>query len=652
MTIMKKIITSLFAFCLLLGFTACTKEEKYIPAEVPTNAQVYFSYTAPSTVSLSPDFNVTSFNVALYRIDKAGALTVNLSVENANPDIFTIPTSVSFSAGSEVANITISYDPEVLGYDSYKPISLAVSDLSLSSPYGVTSYAFSAGIPAPWKTIGKAKISFTAYIVIDNAEVEMQQHEIFPNRYRLVNPFVSADQYYSNMPLNGKSSTYLEFQVLSAGSTFTTWNLQSGTFTYTTTEDGLVVFEPSNIGIGYNDPGTEVLIVHPAGITNTAIENLWLHNIVTRWTPDGQPAVVQLAPRIVVPDLGYGGWNESQKDGICTIIFPGVVLIDYDYSISLDYLGHYIGLDDVDNAIVQFKVGDDVANYKYTIVEGALTASAAEGIAVEIINGTIAHDEDSASAYKVFPLEAGKYTVVAVSFDADGEDQDFDFVSFEFIPAGMENPWISLGFCDYTDGVLAPMYSAPSVTYEVEIFEHQDKPGLFRLKNAYGADYPYNDPGDYVERDVYIEINAIDPDGVYIDYQSMGCDWGDGAMYIYSLAASYLDDGDTLEEAKEDGVCGTYKDDIITFPVKALLFADDDGMYYTNTRGDWKVDMTSLNKPVTANASSMASGFTRSFAAEKAPVHLKANMPVKVDGQNIPASAVVGKFLTAKPLAH
>ena len=648
----KKILTSLYALCFLLGFTACKDVLEYVPAEIPTNAQVYFSSTAPTTVLLSQDMNVTSFNVALYRIDKANALTVNLKVENENPGIFTVPTAASFAAGAEVAQITITYDPEELGFDVYKSISLAITDESVTTPYGSTSYAFTAGIPGPWKSLGTALLSETYVHVGSPWKVELQQNELFPNRYRLVAPFADADYRYTNIVPNDNLPAFLEFQILPAGSTYTTFDRDEGTFTFTTTVNGLVVYEPTPLGLTYNPDAenAEVYIwfpsARPLSGADTHAESFWLKNTVTRWSSAGEPEVVQIAPWYVMPAMGGGGWNYTQSDGMITIIFPGVELIDYDYSIKLDYLGHYIDLDDVDNAIVQFTIGDDVANYKYAIIEDVLNASAAVAAANEIIAGTRASYEDTESGYKIFPLDGGKYTVVAVSFDENGEEQDFDYAAFEFIPAGTDNPWISLGFCKYTDDLLVPLYvDDPSyiVTYDVEIFEHKDTPGLFRLKNAYGADYPYNDPGDYEERDVYIEINATDPDGVFIDLQSMGVDWGYGTNYIYSLASYYMDNGYSFEDVKADGLCGSFKNNIITFPENGLIIVDDDDMYDANTNGMFKVDMTNLRSSASKSAP-LRSGITRSRIQEKALLSMKNNHSVRVKGKNVPASAIRGKI--------
>ena len=658
---MKSIINIVLVSVLgmALGFTACTDDYKYNSAEVPDNAQVYFPNTLPQRLNLSPDFTVRSYDIELRRIDKAGALTVNLTVVNENPDLFTnIPTSVSFAAGSDVTIIKLDYDSEKLGYDNFKPLRISISDESLTSPYGAAVYAFNAGIPAPWKSLGKAKFSCTDFFWMEDVEVELQQHELFPTRYRLVDPFAKRGVYYSNVLPNDSEDPYFAFQILSAGGSCTTFNREDGTITVSATVDGLVVFEPANIGMTYNE-GPEMAIWHPAARTPTSAgEENWLKNIVTRWSEDGNPEIVQIAPWFVQLPTG-AGWNYSDDDGIITIVFPGVVFIDY--SMSSNYLGHYVDADDVDNAVVQFTMGEDAANYKYVVLEGALDAGDAKEVVAEIIAGTIATEEGTESGYKIFPLDAGTYTVVAVTFDEDGEAQDFDYVPFKFIPTTTGIQWVSLGFCEYTDDLFITQYAPPSYieTYDVKIFEHRDTPGLFRLKNAYGADYPYNDPGDYDLGNVYIEINATDPDGVYIDFQSMGVDWGDGTAYIYSLASYMMDEGDTFEEVKEAGVCGTYEDGVITFPVETLfvVFEGDDELYEGNESGLWEVDMTSLlsissKSALSSKSVSSKSSLSRSSGKVKSPSGLKKKSfrPVRVKGQNVPASVIRNNMSITEPI--
>jgi len=427
----KKILTPLYALCLLLGFVACKEDMKYIPAEKPTNAQVYFAYTLPSTVALPADMNTTSFDVALYRIDKENALTVNLTVENEDPDIFTIPTTASFSAGEEMTEITINYDPVKLGYDTYKSVSIIISDTTLTTPYGKSAYIFKAGIPAPWVSLGMAK--FTDAFVFENFyDVELQQNTVAPTHFRLVDPYTEGlnnpDEGYTPDQLKGDQSPYLEFQVLPKGFVYTATRTNATTATITTSVDDLIMYGDIctgfyNIANSYNQ---DIWAYHPSRFASLGDDDSsWKHNVVLQYQENGLPAVVQLAPYYFMP--GIGGWNYTQYDGMITIIFPGVVLADY--SSDVEYDGRYVNANGDMFAVANVTLGADVAYAKVAIVPGSLTNDDLNGI----IDGSIESVQITASGTVNLPCSsAGRYTFVVVTFDSNGEDQDYSSVSFNF----------------------------------------------------------------------------------------------------------------------------------------------------------------------------------------------------------------------------
>ncbi len=161
----------------------------------------------------------------------------------------------------------------------------------------------------------------------------------------------------------------------------------------------------------------------------------------------------------------------------------------------------------------------------------------------------------------------------------DGSVGEFNTTEIESVTFA-EAPWTSLGMCEYTEDILASMFYFMDdgdmvCTYEVEIQENTETPGLFRLVNPYGEAYPFNEPGDWDDsREYYIEINATDPDGVYIESQDTGCDWGYGRFYVWSYADYLYQYGfGTRDAIKEMGWCGTYADGVITFPLYGLVLS-------------------------------------------------------------------------------
>ena len=76
---MKKNIYSLFlAIFALAGFTACSDSEDYQWADVPANAQVYFSKDLPAQQNISNKTN--SFTIPVNRVKTDEAITVPVTL--------------------------------------------------------------------------------------------------------------------------------------------------------------------------------------------------------------------------------------------------------------------------------------------------------------------------------------------------------------------------------------------------------------------------------------------------------------------------------------------------------------------------------------------------------------------------------------------
>lgn len=149
-------------------------------------------------------------------------------------------------------------------------------------------------------------------------------------------------------------------------------------------------------------------------------------------------------------------------------------------------------------------------------------------------------------------------------------------------------PWKSIGMCKYTDDYVPSVFNVASVTYPVEVEESMTQPGLYRLVNPYGADYPYNDPGDYdPDNNYYLTINAVDPTKVYIEESPMGFDYGYGEFTFFSIAGLRIAQGNP---AAAEGYYGKVTNGVITFPKGSLLIAmGSEGWYTGNANGKFKL---------------------------------------------------------------
>ncbi len=193
------------------------------------------------------------------------------------------------------------------------------------------------------------------------------------------------------------------------------------------------------------------------------------------------------------------------------------------------------------------------------------------------------------SAQTTFEMNVIKTDGTVDTYDVDAVEQ----VTFD--------SWTSLGNCQYTDDFIASVFGEEEdcLTWEVEIQESDEQSGLYRLVYPYDGKYPYNEEYDDGTADwdksktYYLEINACDPDGVYITEQETGMDWGYGMISVWSMADYYMSNGYSFDEVKAAGMCGTLKDGVITFPQNELIVSMANyfsgTLLYGNYYGKFKV---------------------------------------------------------------
>lgn len=140
-------------------------------------------------------------------------------------------------------------------------------------------------------------------------------------------------------------------------------------------------------------------------------------------------------------------------------------------------------------------------------------------------------------------------------------------------------PWKSIGTGTYRDAFVGPLFGLEPVSYNVEIMEHVDSAGLYRIMNPYSNNvYPYAD-NDCAAEGSYLLINACDANGVFIPEQSLGLDWGYGEMSFVSEGARYLSEYD-FETVKSAGLLGKVENGVITLPNISKELSDGNVHYY------------------------------------------------------------------------
>ena len=581
----------------LTAFTACSDSDSdYKWADVPTNAQVYFSNALPSQQNISKKTN--SFTIPVNRVKTDDAITVGISLQS-DDNFLSAPTSVSFAAGQSTAELAISYDPEALVYDEFKSATLTISDASYTTPYGASEYTFKAGVLSPYASIGTGKLVEDYYWGY-NCSVNIMQNQENPNVFRI---------YGASAPVNGGSaSDYLEITVCKPGDTFRG---------VTVTQNDLVYFADYNTGYHHSTYDADIMWYHPSKFTASNPEEFWLHNVVLAYQEDGTPGQIQLAPRYYMD--GVGGWNASQSDDVIVITFPGYA--PKDYSAAFACAGVFTDLSGSVFAEGILELGADAQDVRAVVVSADADADAvADAIAAGDLETT------AVTAGNIYvPIGeglTGKLQVVVVVLDEEGAVKGVYASPFEYYGGGA-NPWQSLGIGLYTEDFIGSVFGADPVTYEVEIEENSEHPGLYRMLSPYDGKFPYNEEGDWDASSVYnIEVNAEDPEGVYIEQQATGVDWGYGPISIISWGARYLG-SNSFEDVKAEGYLGTLVNGVITLPV--FDRETDDGIahyqgltvmgtsgYYGCTNGAFKLVLPeAVDSQARAKARSMAKA--RSF---------------------------------------
>lgn len=452
----KNILSAMLLLALPLAFTACGDDVEYSPADKPVNAQVYFPTTNGATVDLSKD--KTSFDVTLMRAKTDEAITVPITATGGG-SFFTIPASVSFPQGVDKAVLSISYNPESLEYDAYSEIKLTIGDESATTPYGMAQYVFKAGIPAPWTSLGKATFS-DAFLFANKYSVELQRNDLNPSLYRLVDPY-SEGLTKEGFTSNGDQSPYVEFTLLKPGD-------KIGNVTITM--EDLVYFPYYCTGFfnTSNDYNTNVDAHHPSDFSSLNSEAAWTFNRVLQYQADGTPAGVQLAPYYYMD--GHGGWNNTQADGVVTIIFPGAVLSDF--SVTMEYKGSLTDPSGYNYALAAVELGADVTEARLALVPASADLD-------EVVDGIIEETIEYVSVkengeVKLQASGNGVYYLVAVSYganpDGETEAQEASYIEFKHVASSEPATPIEAYAGDWTlDGVIGSRrYTLPVTITKVD----------------------------------------------------------------------------------------------------------------------------------------------------------------------------------------
>lgn len=407
---MKKFSKYIFALAALaLASTACVKEAEYEkgPQDVEGCYGVYFPTQEVLGSNTIAPTDPTSLTLVVARQVSENAITVPISVKG-DTDVINVGEAV-FEDGQSETEVTIDFSTAEVG-TTYK-VELSIEGDEFASKYSdKATYSWFSVLIDTFECIGTGLLRddlVTALYAAPNAEYEVEIYEYgsTPGKYYLKNAYTSKYPYneegdyvtedkYFVVDASNPNKVSVPYQKLGMD-----WGY--GEFYVTSFTDEVFNIDPSQALYGKL---VDKIITFPAKSIMVSMEQK-------------------------LPSFYYG--NSSELFRIC---LPGAVLTDYTLSLKA-------GQSTAGNLPVMFTPGADVAKVKYAVFEGELYAAQVTKNAAAIADGTqesaevTAEQLDANNLINITLEETGVYTLVAVTYDAEGAAQKSASVSFGYVAA-------------------------------------------------------------------------------------------------------------------------------------------------------------------------------------------------------------------------
>ena len=412
-----KFISLLLAVVGVVTFTSC--KEEWAPGAPDANMGVYF----PSTHELVITADAASVSIDVARGDVSEAAEVSVRAEDVEScGFFTVPKSISFAAGEATTKLTIEVQGDKLEIGKMYPLNIQL-DQAQASQYGVSQHIFKIGIAEPWKSLGKGlyRDDFLSPMYGGPSgvlvEVEIAQHELEPNRYRMVEPYSQAMCPYiigavpNDMTYTGPG--YVEF----------------------------VVDENGNVEIPSSPLGFQLIVEEGGSPQDFFLATVYADENTPLYGKFVDGVFWFTTPQSIMWHIPDGRGNYANYNGLFAVALPGYEI--KDYSISAAYAGMVTEADNTTtSAVIEFAVGADVKSYKFTVLEGNVvdTADTVEAIVAGSEDITIFEASADELTWKLDLGATGIYTIVAVPYGDEAEVEDALTYPFYFHKDGGELP--------------------------------------------------------------------------------------------------------------------------------------------------------------------------------------------------------------------
>lgn len=497
---MKLFKYTALVLALLAGFTSCNDDDSYAPGEASDG--VYFPTDDALEVNL--DRNLDYFEVIVSRLGQTAAATYQLTGD-ADPEVFTLPTSVTFAEGENSTKVKVGYTGANMAMDKAYPVKLAFAPGTLISTYGYESLEMAVTYPAPWKTIGKGMYRDVFILALTKLsqqedfnptwECELQQHEIDPLRFRWKSPY--GKEFAKFCAANGvgelEASEYdskeqYNIEFLCDESGYVVIPLQSTGFQFFS--DG-VANVCNEAGLDYPTNDYQTIVGYEPEKCGTA---RWGIAKVKDEETGEETEINTILNVFAVPktclvnfegsdELYYGGnGNQWVREGVEI----------KDYAISIKYDGVLTAPTEVTYAHASINLGKDIAKatagmlYVADLEEGTELEAAIQAVRSGAVPGK--ELEEKKNPEVLFAFEgSGKYAIAVIAYNEDGEEVATQAAAIDIIDNSAPKEWKTIGTGVYTDMYILPLFGKRDCSWELQVQQNTEDPTLFRYVHPYGT---------------------------------------------------------------------------------------------------------------------------------------------------------------------
>ena len=491
-------------FTVMLGvvaFTLASCDDGNIGAIYDQTAeeQGYMFLTETAGATFGPEFTETSYTFQMARNFAGDAQTINLNVEGADK-LFNIPSSVTFAAGETLADITIGIAGMEPG-NTYKfTIALNSTDVAKDC---IDEVAVKFVVEGFWTSLGMGTFRedfLSTFWSTGNPvyQVEVQENDKQPGLYRMVNPFGEAYPHNEPGDWDDSQDWYFEIHAEDPDRVYTEGQYLGLDWGYGN------VYIISYAGY-YMENGYSIDQV-PASLFGT------LKNGIISF-PTAQSFLINMA--------GYSSsLYYTNGSGMVALALPGYALADY--TVNVAYEGVFTDAEGTSYVVANsFDCGADVATVKFAVVEGTEVDATVDAIVAGEVEAVEA--EAGASVYVPFPAKpvTGKYTIVGVAYNADGEAQEVATATFKYEAASNEETtWTLVGKGDYTYTIFFTEEDGGHyVDAGLELFQCDQDKSQYKI--------------EHWGNDVDFTFTMLNTYAVYVPEQEVGYTYGNyGPVYV------------------------------------------------------------------------------------------------------------------------